>query len=361
MDPKAGLIFAVLAGSAVMMAWGDVITQAVMGSLDHGRAQAASEIRRARQAVIGSTKSGLRRHLEDGRKAGPLKSGWWWAYATARSARAARRAVRRPGSRSRSLPSAGPLRRIIDAAVAGARLRARQARARRPARPGIRGRARQAWRNATAWRAARRHQPGDVATGVCDRCGVTAAITALEYDGPHLLCALCRAPAVPDDAGIPEAAEAPGIPGASEGIGVAEGELVPVPAMADPASPVINMNGAHMAGAIARRTAAPAVTSRAGGDITTHGDWDRLTRQVAEALNVTGRCKEAMLGNLKAADAGRTQMADIREWADRTQGVITFIRSMLADVNGRIGPLIDAVSAAGGPDEVASPAYHSDY
>lgn len=113
---------------------------------------------------------------------------------------------------------------------------------------------------------------------------------------------------------------------------------------------------------IARRTAAaPAVAVARGGDIATHGDWDRMTQLVAEAVEVITRCQEAMLGHLRAADAGRTQMADIRAWSDRVQAAVSFIRSMLAEVNRRIYPLIDAVDAAGGPAEVASPAYHSDF
>jgi hypothetical protein len=370
-DPKSALFLAIIVAAVVMGRWGDVITGTAMGAADHGRAQVASEARRAKQAVVDNTKASWRKRLEDGQAKGP-KSAIWWGVAAARSARKVHRALRRPGDRSVSLPSAGPIRRIVDATAAGGRAGYRRARAaaknRKAARSGWRERARQAARNGTAWRAAHRrdHATDDgTATGVCDRCGVTCAVTALEQEGALRLCALCRAPAAVDDTGTPDALPAPGAAVAAEGDEAVYGELIPVPAMAA-AVPTTTRNGELMAGtgALARRTAhaTPAVAS--GGhsaDIANHGDWDRLTQQAAEALEVTTQCLEAMLGHLTAADAGRTQMADIRNWADRVQAAVTFIRSMLTEVNGRIHPLIDAVSAAGGPSEVASPGYHSDY
>jgi hypothetical protein len=203
---------------------------------------------------------------------------------------------------------------------------------------------------------------------VCDGCGVMAARAALAPDGPWLLCAGCRGPAVPDGTGTAEAL--PAGAGAAEGDEVIDGELVPAPALTAPAASITNTtrNGELMAGqgALVRRTAKPAqrggaVAQHGGGDIANHGDWDRGTQQIGAALELIIRHQEAMLANLMAEDAGRTQMADIRAWSDRVTAVIAFIRSMLDSVNGRIYPLIDRVDAAGGPCEVASPAYHSDY
>lgn len=368
MDPVSALFLATIVAAVVMGRCGDVITGTAMGAVDHGRAQVASEARRAKQAVVDSTKASWRKRLEDGQARGP-KSAIWWGLAAARSARKVHRALRRAGDRSVSLPSAGPIRRVRDAAVAGGAAGYRRARdaakARKAARPSMGQRARQAGRNATAWwpdHPRRDFDADGVPTGVCDRCGVTCAVAALAPEGALKLCALCRAPAAVDDTGTPDALPAPGAAVAAEGDEAADGELIPVPAMAA-AVPTTTRNGELMTGtgALARRTAHAPVPVVAGGDIANHGDWDRLTQQVATAVELITRCQDAMLGNLKAADAGRTQMADIRAWSDRLTATVMFIRSMLAEVNGRIHPLIDAVNAAGGPDEVASPGYHSDY
>jgi hypothetical protein len=419
-------VFAVIVLSPFLLAWlgdmlsGGAVSAAGRGAVSHGRAQVASEGRRAKQAVVDGSKAKLRQRLEDGKAKGP-KSAIWWGVAAAKGARKVHRALRRTGERSVSLPAAGPFRRVRDAAVAGGAAGYRRARdaakARRASRPTMGERARQARRNASAWRTGSRpdHATGDaVATGVCDGCGVMAAKPALKREGGLLLCVLCRVPAaadvpaVPGDTGTAGALPAGAV--AAEGDGVAYGELVPELALAGAttegeimaksdkellarAHPAdlrelakreldrghLEASGAYLEhakeleqagrsmqrpGQIARRTAhAPAAVggSGGGGDITTHGDWDRLTQLIAEALEVTTRCKEAMLGHLTAADAGRTQMADIRNWADQTQRAVSFIRMVLAETNQRIYPLIDAVNAAGGPSEVASPGYHSDF
>ena len=114
------------------------------------------------------------------------------------------------------------------------------------------------------------------------------------------------------------------------------------------------------AGQVARRHAAPAVAVAGTGDVANHGDYDRYSELIAAALDVTTRCQEAMLGNLRSVDAGRTQMQEIRAWSDRASAAAAFIRDMVAGVDSRILPLIDVISAQGGTDEIARPTYYAE-
>lgn len=369
MNGAEGMVFALAAGSAVMTAWGDEITQAVMGGVSHARAQAASEVRRARQVVTENTKASLRAKLASGKAAGP-KSGWWWAQATVRSAGAVRRGLRglrngATGGTPPTMPSASPWRRVFDAGAMGARAGFRAARdarkARRTGRPGFGEWGRRARRNWTGWQHPRREEAGTVDVGVCDNCGVTAARAALEPvtrdGGEWLLCAGCRATPSPGASPLEVA------PSAIAGAGGGTGPVIPAAPHAALAA-VLNTNGALMAGPgsgqIARRTAAPACAVRGAGDVATHGDYDRNTEVIADALAVVALAKEAMLGGLRAADAGEGQVRSIRVWADMVAATERFIRDMLAGVNARLLPLIDVIDAVGGTSEVAAPAYYEE-
>ena len=349
---------------------GGVISRAASGAATHAGAQVRAETRRVRQAVVENSKASLRQRLEDGVAKGP-KSAWWWgvgAVTTARKVRKTLKGLRKgaSGEHARSLPSAGPLRRIWDAAVAGGLAGARKAREeaseRRAEGPGWRERARQAGRNASAWWNRDRGPRMDV----CDDCGALVAAASLASVGGLLRCVQCRAVAA--GTGTPAAPAGD----AGNGDGAVNAEVVPQPALVP--APVIppalpsssnrnDTNGAGelMAGTgqIVRRTAgAPAATGD-GGDLATHGDYDRYSEVIAAALDVTTRCQEAMLGNLRAADAGRTQMADIRDWSDRVSMTAAFIRAMVAGVDSRILPLIDVINAQGGTHEIAKPGYYA--
>jgi hypothetical protein len=371
-DPVSALFLATIVAAVVMGRWGDVITGTAMGAADHGRAQVASEARRAKQAVVDNTKASWRKRLEDGQAKGP-KSAIWWGLAAARSARKVHRALRRVGDRSVSLPSAGPIRRVRDATTAGGAAGYRRARdaakARRAARPSMGERARQAGRNATAWRAAHRrdHATDDgVATGVCDRCGVTCAVTALEQEGALKLCALCRAPAAVDGTGTPDALPAPGAAVAAEGDEAADGELIPVPVLAGTnaaeGEEMGNGNGRSYAElitastaaqkgqnrALARRTAqvahtAPQAVARTG-DVTTHGEGMRFSEAMIEGLDRMAQCKEAMLGGLNSANAVEEQVRAVQVWADHERAAQAHWRQMIAAVDPRVRKFIDALN-----------------
>lgn len=369
MNQTAGMVFALVAGSAVMTAWGDEITQAVMGGATHARAQAASEVRRAKQAVIEHAKTRVRDKLDSGKAAGP-KSAWWWASATVRSSRAVRRSLRglREGTTgTRAVPSASPWRRVADAAAAGAAAGFRAARAARKARHAAGSgpsewarRARRARRGWTAWRDGPREEAGTLTVGVCDNCGVTAARTALKLTrrggGEWLLCAKCRATPAPDDG--PQDQAPPALAPSRNTPGPAAPEATPA-GVAVPTA-----NGALMAGTgsgqVARRTAAPACAVQGAGDVSTHGDYSRNTEVIADALAVVALAKEAMLGGLRAVDAGESQIRAIRTWADMVATTERFIRDMLAGVNARLLPYIDVIDGVGGTTEIARPSYYEE-
>lgn len=368
MDPLSALILAMLIATATMAAYGDVITQAAMGAWDHGRAQAAAELRRARQHVIDSTTGKLRDKLAEGKARGPA-SVWWWARAAGKGTRGLYRAMRgiRPGAKPRRMPAATPLRRIRDAVIAGAKLRAGQARARRAR---LRDRIR---RNATAWKKAHRRpegSDGEAPIGVCDRCGATCARAALEYGtmpgvpGRWLLCAHCRAlPDMTPTETVPEPAARPEPAAPAE---LDPPSPLPAPAIPAGAQPIPIGDPSMAADLAIRRPGAPAhgrpgraVTTAGDGQLT-HGTWNRQQDAIAAAVEQLRMCQEGMLGNLRAVDAGRAQVTAIKNWSDQVTAYRKFLEDGQKEINRRLGPVVQAVTVAGGPDEVAMTAHYAE-
>jgi hypothetical protein len=121
-------------------------------------------------------------------------------------------------------------------------------------------------------------------------------------------------------------------------------------------------------GELARRPAAPALTGRAipagtavaRRDTVTHGDWVRNVGQVVQALEVIGLHQQAMLSGLTSANASRSQITDVGKWSADAGSARQYIRDWLARIDSQLAPLIDAVDAAGGVDEVADSGYFTD-
>lgn len=206
-----------------------IIAYLIVQAWKQARAQAGAEYRRARAQFAADY--GAR--LAAGEAAGPA-SGWWWPGAAIRAWQQMRGP--RPGSRrARALPASTPLRRVRDAAAAGARAGAAEGAARAAARRRRRRAARAAGntrgqRAAEAATGAAGYAAGRAAGGgrqrrerraapmaACDDCGLICAVTALEYQprqvGGHtefwLLCGTCRAhadspPAPPADDADPD-------------------------------------------------------------------------------------------------------------------------------------------------------------
>jgi len=385
MNDAEGLIAALVFGTMIMLAWGEEIVAGLTGGFDHARAQAAAELRRGRQVIADNTRESVRRHLEEGANSSPLKSGWWWANAAVRSGRALRRGMRglrdgATGANTRVLPSAGPLHRIFDAAVAGAGSRARQAhtaaRARRATHPGAKARARDAGRGFTAWQRHRRHtRAGEtVPSGVCDNCGAVTAITALApvFRGAAewLLCAGCRVIDAPDATGSPVLAAIPASPAAgqagdAEDAGIYDIEVTDPPQVTGPApSAVIEEMGDPMAGEIVRRTAQPvaalgaaALTHAHSGGTLTHGRYNQALLSVARGLEVLTMCISGMRDRLSGADVSRDQFNLVTDWMAAVEAARGRIEEILGKVNTRLDGVVEATEAAGGPEKTAAAAY----
>jgi hypothetical protein len=104
----------------------------------------------------------------------------------------------------------------------------------------------------------------------------------------------------------------------------------------------------------------PAATA-GGGETYTHGTWNQATAGIHHRLTVgLPQALELMLASLTSADAGRTQVTGVMGLADAVQSWAAQVRAMLADVNTRELPVTEAVTAAGGPDEVAGIPYLSE-
>lgn len=160
MDPLSALIFAAVVATMVVGGWWSA-----------GSDQAAAERKTIGEAIVaelaarrGEMAARIRARLEEGYRAGPVYP-MWWAWAAVRTAGTVRRVMRQRK----------PVRRIARASWRGARF---------------------------AWQYARenrdeRGRPLPLTVALCEKCGMPAAVTALEYaetrDGLELrMCALCR-------------------------------------------------------------------------------------------------------------------------------------------------------------------------
>lgn len=99
----------------------------------------------------------------------------------------------------------------------------------------------------------------------------------------------------------------------------------------------------------------------ARGDSITHGEQNRVAQAVAAGIDMVAEAATRMADSLRAEDAGTRQIQDVANWAADISTVLHKIQADLAADNRRLGPYVDAVLTAGGPSEVGSRGYHSDY
>jgi hypothetical protein len=83
--------------------------------------------------------------------------------------------------------------------------------------------------------------------------------------------------------------------------------------------------------------------------------------QVVRALDYIKRCQQAMTGSLTTADAAEDQIRDVQKWVGELTRVRNAILRRVAEIDTRLDEYIKAIEAAGGPRNVGSPGYHSDY
>lgn len=94
-----------------------------------------------------------------------------------------------------------------------------------------------------------------------------------------------------------------------------------------------------------------------GGESYTHGQWNRVVVDMEKRLDALPAVLEMMLHRLHAADAGRSQVIGVVALHDEIALYVKQVREMLAIVNRMERPVLTAVEAAGGPDEIAGISY----
>lgn len=113
---------------------------------------------------------------------------------------------------------------------------------------------------------------------------------------------------------------------------------------------------------VPRRSGAP-VYARArgtGGESYTHGQWNQVVIDIRQRLDQLPDALEMMLRRLTTAEAGRSQVQGVIQLHGDILAFITQVTEMLVEVNRREAPVLNAVDAAGGPDEIAGIPYLSD-
>ncbi|WP_329521108.1 hypothetical protein [Spirillospora sp. NBC_01491] len=385
MEPVSALVTALLA------AW--FITR---GAADAAIGQARHEARAAAEAI----REDLRERREawaqrvlgrvaDGRRGGPA-TGLWWAWAGLRVAGGVRRRMRREprsAERARAIrDTTGPWRRVFDAAGGGAR---------------------------TAWNETRRQRkaqerPNRVPLGVCGRCGAVVALRSLTtVDGKQeRLCVKCHGeqtaqqrhtdepeaapdaaqeaepestvvdaeivepielePATADSSRPVEGPSTPELPPGAEATPEPGSRPEPQPKQdtLPPVTPVAAIEGEPMPGQIVPRRNIPIAYARPkrpmSGESYTHGEWQRAVVAIGQCLEALPLELEAMLRQLTTADAGRSQIAGVLKLHQDTEMFLGQVADMLRRVELIERPVLNAVEAAGGPEEIAGIRYLSD-
>jgi hypothetical protein len=147
-------------------------------------------------------------------------------------------------------------------------------------------------------------------------------------------------PTQPANAPSVETAERPALNSAPEGEPMAR-QLVPHKS----SSPAVRHN---------------AMTRRAGGDSYTHGAWSRVTQDLHRRAEMLPALIEAMLASLNHADAGRSQVTGVMTVREDTVLFMEQVKEMLREVKRLEVPVVEAVTHAGGPDEIPSISYLRD-
>ena len=94
------------------------------------------------------------------------------------------------------------------------------------------------------------------------------------------------------------------------------------------------------------------------GEAYNYGAWQRATASDAEVIDQLGLALEAMLSDLTAVAAGRTQVQNVTAWADRVQAEASLTRDAIDEMDRRYKPVIATVAAVGGTDEVSNTSYY---
>jgi hypothetical protein len=96
------------------------------------------------------------------------------------------------------------------------------------------------------------------------------------------------------------------------------------------------------------------------GEMHTQADWADQSAGILGQLDGIVASSENMLKCLTAKEASRSQMTAASAWADQVAAVAARGRELVAEVNQRQDPYVDAVQGAGGSEEVAVPDYYAE-
>jgi hypothetical protein len=95
-----------------------------------------------------------------------------------------------------------------------------------------------------------------------------------------------------------------------------------------------------------------------GGEVNHHGDFQNCVTDLAVLSQALTQAIEGMLGNLTAVNAGREQHRGVTHFHERSGGYVKLLTTMLAAVDHQQMPVVDAVTAAGGPPEINDMPYY---
>ena len=96
-------------------------------------------------------------------------------------------------------------------------------------------------------------------------------------------------------------------------------------------------------------------------DSSTHGGSLENVASVIEYLQWLEHEQAQMISDLEGAEGAENQIEAVKAWNTELTRVRLRIFNGITKVDRQLRPLVDAVAAAGGPRNVGSPGYHSDY
>jgi hypothetical protein len=411
MDPISAMAFSLIVSwLAVNAAWEAGVDQA-KAEARHTAEAIRKDLHQRRKAWAKQ----LEKRLADGRKGGPATA-IWWGWAAMRTAKGIRRLMRKdPREAEKQIGGpTGPFQRIFTAAWRGAKYARDEARRQRethekktPREPvGVCGRCGAVTaKKALAWALTR----FDRQEQMCATCRAkVAAERKADEDAQAAKAAEGKAAGEPADfePGVVHDSDEYTVPktGASSGGRTSwipprrEGETPPTPRHRPEPEPKVTVEradqpsnparpapiaaaerpeletgrpsgdstepeGADMprqltparGGTVATRNAA--MTRRSGGDSYTHGQWHRATTDMQRRLDMLPVLLEAMLRSLRHEDAGRTQVAGVMAIYEAAVLYLGALQDMLRIVSAKERPMVDAVTVAGGPDEIPNLGY----
>jgi hypothetical protein len=100
--------------------------------------------------------------------------------------------------------------------------------------------------------------------------------------------------------------------------------------------------------------------ARGTGEAYNHGAWQGSYQLMTDCLKALPVALDGVLGDLRAVDVGRTQATGMVEAIDGTRAWGVGVAGTLKTVDPLAMPVVDAVTAAGGPEDVNGMRYYEE-